>query len=85
MMGVVEHPIQAAIGELTNLYGVSHYPGGTLHTYLAQTPEIGQGQQVKEDNPPHWGSNPRTSVCEANALSYTTADCNKKLEINNKK
>ena len=29
-------------------------------------------QQVKEDNlPPHWGSNPRTSVCEANALPLT--------------
>ena len=25
-----------------------------------------------EDNlPPHWGSNPRTSVCEANALPLT--------------
>ena len=30
-------------------------------------------QQVKEDNiPPHWGLNPRTSVCEANALPLTT-------------
>ena len=29
-------------------------------------------QQIKEDNlPPHWGSNPRTSVCEANALPLT--------------
>ena len=29
-------------------------------------------QQVKEDNlPPHWGSNQRTSVCEANALPLT--------------
>ena len=55
-----------------------------IHTYLAQTPEIGQGlgrflscgarkqEQKKEDNlPPHWGSNPRTSVCEANALPLT--------------
>ena len=29
-------------------------------------------QQVKEDNPPaYWGSNPRTSVYEANALPLT--------------
>ena len=28
--------------------------------------------QVKEDNlPPHWGLNPRTSICEANALPLT--------------
>ena len=33
-------------------------------------------QQVKEDNlPPHWGSNPRTSVCEANALALTPQQC----------
>ena len=69
-----------------------------IHTYLAQTPEIGQGlgrflscgarkqEQKKEDNlPPHWGSNPRTSVCEANALPITpqqTANiCNEELKF----
>ena len=33
--GVVAHPIQAAIafGELSNYYGVLHYPGGTEHLF----------------------------------------------------
>ena len=35
MPGVVAHPIQAAIafGELSNLYGVLHYSGETLHLF----------------------------------------------------
>ena len=35
MVSVVAHSIQAAIafGELSNLYGISHYPGGTLHLF----------------------------------------------------
>ena len=42
MVGVVSHPIQAAIafGELSNLYGVMHYPDGHKLYILAYKPDV---------------------------------------------